>query len=136
MLRVLCCSRVQANLAVQEARLIGASSELAAAQATLDEKQAELDAVQAMYDKAMAEKQELLDDAESCRNKMTAASTLIGGLAGERVRWTQQSKEFKEQIDRSVNCVLQKVVWIWRNWCESLLVILHFWVRRCKNFCF
>lgn len=44
--------------------------------------------------------QELLDDAESCRRRMGAASALIGGLAGEKVRWTEQSKQFKSQIDR------------------------------------
>ena len=50
------------------------------AQAQLDEKQRELDEVQAKFDAAMREKQELLDDAESCRRKMTAATQLIEGL--------------------------------------------------------
>ena len=48
---------LQANLAVQEARLQMAMSDLNEAQAQLDEKQRELDVVQALYDKAMAEKQ-------------------------------------------------------------------------------
>lgn len=46
--------------------------------------------------------QDLLDDAEMCRNKMQAASALIDGLSGEKVRWTEQSKEFKAQINRLV----------------------------------
>ena len=57
----MCCHTflicVQANLAVQEARLGVAMGDLNAAQATLDEKEAELAVVRAMYDKAMAEKQ-------------------------------------------------------------------------------
>ena len=43
-----------------------------------------------------------MDDAESCRKRMAAASALINGLSGERIRWTEQSKEFKEQIIRHV----------------------------------
>ena len=48
----------------------------------------------------MDNKQDLLDDAETCRRKMLAASTLIGGLGGEKERWTEQSKEFEAQIGR------------------------------------
>ena len=87
---------------MQEARLAAAMSDLNTAQAQLDEKQRELDKVQAEYDKAMSHKQMLVDDAERCRKKMEAASALISGLGGEKERWTEQSKEFKAQIGRSV----------------------------------
>ncbi len=97
---------LKANLAVQQVRLNGALGHLQTAQAHLDEKQRELDVVQAMYDDAMREKQTLLDDAQSCRRKMLAATALIGGLGGEKERWTQQSKEFEEQIGRLVGDVL------------------------------
>ncbi|XP_033641432.1 dynein heavy chain 8, axonemal-like [Asterias rubens] len=97
---------LKANLTVQAARLTIANNELSTAQAILDEKQRELDEVQAKFDAAMKEKQDLLDDAESCKKKMLAASALINGLGGEKVRWTEQSKEFKDQINRLVGDVL------------------------------
>ncbi|XP_022805941.1 dynein heavy chain 5, axonemal-like [Stylophora pistillata] len=97
---------LKANLTIQEAKLSVAQNDLNVAQAQLDEKQAELDEVQALYDKAVQEKQDLLDDAETCRRKMLAASTLIGGLGGEKERWTEQSKEFAAQIGRLVGDVL------------------------------
>ncbi|XP_038654873.1 dynein heavy chain 8, axonemal-like isoform X2 [Scyliorhinus canicula] len=97
---------LKANLAVQENRLQRAMKELAIAQAQLDEKQAELDKVQAKFDAAMKEKMDLLEDAETCRRKMEAASALIDGLSGERIRWTEQCKEFKAQINRLVGDVL------------------------------
>ena len=91
---------LQANLAIQEGRLAVAMEELRVAQSQLDEKQRELDEVQAMYDAAMREKQTLLENAETCRRKMQAASALINGLGGEKERWTAQSKEFQSQIGR------------------------------------
>ncbi|KAF0871450.1 DYH5 protein, partial [Crocuta crocuta] len=97
---------LKANLVVQENRYILAMQDLQKAQAELDDKQAELDVVQAEYEQAMTEKQTLLEDAERCRHKMQTASTLIGGLAGEKERWTEQSKEFAAQTKRLVGDVL------------------------------
>lgn len=37
---------------------------------------------------------------------MTAATALINGLGGEKIRWTEQSKEFKVQLGRLVGDVL------------------------------
>ena len=96
------CFLLKANLTIQEARLNKANASLTEAQDQLDEKQKELDVVQAMYDAAISEKQTLLDDAESCRRKMTNATTLIEGLGGEKVRWTEASKRFQDQINRWV----------------------------------
>ncbi|ELK00339.1 Dynein heavy chain 8, axonemal [Pteropus alecto] len=97
---------LKANLAKQEGRLAVANAELGKAQALLDEKQAELDKVQAKFDAAMNEKMDLLNDADMCRKKMQAASALIDGLSGEKIRWTQQSKEFRAQINRLVGDIL------------------------------
>ncbi|KAF7256141.1 hypothetical protein EG68_07439, partial [Paragonimus skrjabini miyazakii] len=97
---------LKAMLAVQEKRLEGAMQELAIAQGQLDEKQRELDIVQAEYDRAMSDKQRLADEADGCRRKMSNASALIGGLAGERVRWTEASQLFDEQTNRLVGDVL------------------------------
>jgi dynein heavy chain, axonemal len=94
------------NLIVQEVRYQAAMVDLNRAQEQLDEKQKELDEAMAIYNSAMAEKQRLMDDAESCRRKMQTASSLIDGLADEKERWTEQSKEFKAQIGRLVGDVL------------------------------
>ncbi|NXT68932.1 DYH5 protein, partial [Chaetops frenatus] len=97
---------LKANLALQEGRLAAAQMELNSAQNQLDEKQKELDEVQAMYDAAVKEKQDLLNDAEMCRRKMSNATALIEGLGGEKLRWTASSKNFQNQIINLVGDVL------------------------------
>ena len=90
----------------QEARLKSANHDLHRAQITLVQKEEELSNVKKLYCAAVKEKQKLTNEAEICRRKMSAASTLINGLSGEKMRWTQQSKAFKEQMIRLVGDVL------------------------------
>lgn len=80
--------------------------DLAAAENQLAEREAALNEVKAQYDSAVSEKQRLMDAANNCLRKMTAATALINGLGGEKLRWTQQSKEFKIQLKKLVGDVL------------------------------
>lgn len=72
--------------------------DLAAAEQQLEEREQSLREVKEQYDSAVFEKQRLTDAANQCLRKMTTATALINGLGGEKLRWTQQSKEFKEQL--------------------------------------
>lgn len=62
--------------------------------------------VQNKFDEAMSLQQAVLDDAAKCQAKMDAATALINGLSGERVRWTEQSALFKSEIERLVGDIL------------------------------
>lgn len=62
--------------------------------------QAKLDEAQAEFDRAMAQKQALEEDAAATQKKMDSANALISALAGEEIRWTEQSKEFDTTIQR------------------------------------
>ncbi|GBP33369.1 Dynein heavy chain 8, axonemal [Eumeta japonica] len=93
---------LKANLAVMQGKLDAAKRELAAAEAQLETKERELAHVQKQFDDAMALKQAVLDDAAKCQQKMDAATALINGLSGERVRWTEQSALFMAEIDRLI----------------------------------
>ena len=92
---------LKANLALQEARLVKANSQLQTAQEEFDRRQAEVAEAQAEYDAAMATKQRLQNDLDRTTKRMYAARELISGLADEQERWTEQSKQFKDQISRS-----------------------------------
>ncbi|XP_073975032.1 dynein axonemal heavy chain 1 [Rhodnius prolixus] len=97
---------LKANLALQEARLKVAMDDLAAAEQELASREQALEDVKAQYNNAVGEKQRLTDAANNCLRKMTAATALINGLGGEKIRWTEQSKDFKEQLGRLVGDIL------------------------------
>ncbi|XP_068620684.1 dynein axonemal heavy chain 5 [Battus philenor] len=97
---------LKANLLLQEARLKVAMEDLASAERQLEEREMSLRKVKEQYESAVSEKQQLTDAANVCLRKMTAATALINGLGGEKIRWTQQSKDFKEQLGRLVGDVV------------------------------
>ncbi|XP_050311595.1 dynein axonemal heavy chain 8 [Anthonomus grandis grandis] len=97
---------LKANLAIQQAKLTRAQEELQAAMELLAEKEAEVKACQDLYDEAMAKKQEIFEAAMKVKNKMDAATALIDGLAGERIRWTDQLAQFKAETERLIGDVV------------------------------
>ena len=56
--------------------------------------------LQAEFDAAMRQKQQLEDDAAATKKKMEGANALLGALAGEETRWTEQSQAFDDRIQR------------------------------------
>ncbi|XP_051153326.1 dynein axonemal heavy chain 8 isoform X1 [Leptopilina boulardi] len=97
---------LKANLAVQQGKHDKANRNLQQAEAVLKEKDEELKVVKKDFDAVMAERQKVVDLANACRAKMDAATAMIDGLAGERIRWTDQLAMFKSETDRLVGDVL------------------------------
>merc|ERR1711871_545204 len=83
-------------------KLEASNAALAAAEARLASCQETLDGLQKMFDAQMAEKRRIEDGAMALQRKMNQASQLIGGLAGERVRWTEDSNNFSDMKKRLV----------------------------------
>ncbi|DBA69380.1 TPA: Dynein gamma chain, flagellar outer arm [Trebouxia sp. C0005] len=89
-----------ATLRAAEAELKVATKEKNAAEERMAIVQGKLDEMQASFDAAMAQKQALEDDATATQRKMDSANALLSALAGEEGRWTQQSKEFDDTIQK------------------------------------
>merc|ERR1719301_114868 len=94
-------------LKVQEGKLSGAMAELAVADGELQKAQAVLDGLNAQFNEAMANKQALEDKANMTKRKMDQANKLINGLAGEKIRWTEDSNNFAARRKKLVgDCAL------------------------------
>lgn len=115
-------------------RLQLANESLAEAQVALDEKEEVLSRMQAEYDKCQAEEKRLQDIAEKTRRTMNAATALIDGLGGEKIRWTRKSEGFVEEVKKLVGDVAVATAFLsyagpfmneYRNdmvstWCDNL----------------
>jgi dynein heavy chain len=105
--------RVIKIVAPKKAALAEAEAELAAQMDTLNEKRAQLqevtDKLQALNDEFAAEtkkKKELEDQIEICSQKLDRAEKLIGGLGGEKSRWSQTAKDLHGLLGNVIGDVI------------------------------
>merc|ERR1719183_480299 len=83
-------------LAIAEAQMEAANAALAQAEERLEQCEKRLQNLQTLFQNQMAEKKKIEDGAAALQKKMTQASQLIGGLANERTRWTEDAKNFAD----------------------------------------
>ncbi|XP_050512273.1 dynein axonemal heavy chain 3 isoform X2 [Diabrotica virgifera virgifera] len=105
--------RVIKIVAPKKARLAVAEAELAAQMDTLNAKRAQLkevaDKLQALNDEFAAEtkkKKDLEDDIYICAQKLDRAEKLIGGLGGEKARWSATAKECEALLGNVIGDVI------------------------------
>lgn len=89
-------------LRVAEKRLEKAQSDLDVAARRLTRCREVLEKLQSDFEEQMAEKTRIAENASRTKRRMEQATRLISGLAGERVRWTADSREFAEIKKRLV----------------------------------
>jgi dynein heavy chain len=105
--------KVARVVAPKKAKLKEAEAELKVAMESLNKKRADLRAVQqkladlrAQFDENMAKKEQLERDVDMCTKKLDRAEKLIGGLGGEKTRWSQAAKDLSVQYDNLTGDVL------------------------------
>lgn len=105
--------RVAKVVAPKKQKLAEAEGELAVQMAKLNEKRAELkevsDKLQALndqLDKMTRKKEDLEANILLCEQKLDRAEKLIGGLGGEKTRWTETAANLSEVYNRLTGDVL------------------------------
>ncbi|XP_045475837.1 dynein axonemal heavy chain 3 [Harmonia axyridis] len=105
--------RVIKIVAPKKARLEEAEGELAVLMETLNAKRAQLqevtDKLQALNDELATEtrkKKELEDSINLCSQKLDRAEKLIGGLGGEKTRWSDTAKSLLELLGNVIGDVM------------------------------
>uniref|UniRef100_A0A1I8PDY1 Dynein beta chain, ciliary n=1 Tax=Stomoxys calcitrans TaxID=35570 RepID=A0A1I8PDY1_STOCA len=78
-----------------EQELTDARDKLTALNDRLNELEEELNVLQMDYDEALAKKQKCQDDADKTAFTIDLARRLIGGLASEKIRWTESVKSLQ-----------------------------------------
>eukprot|EP00494_Astrolonche_serrata_P032340 UN32609 len=94
-------------------RLAEATETLTRVQGELKESQAKLKAVldrlallEKKFNDAVAKKEALADQVEQCSVKLERADKLIGGLGGEKKRWSESVATYNEQLENVVGDVV------------------------------
>ena len=89
-------------LSIAEAQMAAANKALGEAEVKLGACQATLQSLQDAFDIAMGQKKQAEDTANDLKRKATQASNLISGLAGEKIRWTEDAAQFTNQKKRLI----------------------------------
>jgi dynein heavy chain len=95
-----------AALQVAESKMKSANSKLQKAKEELQVKADKVAAMRFEFDAAMAEKQNIEDEADRTRRRLETADALILGLSDERQRWTTQISEFEGELTRLIGDIL------------------------------
>ncbi|CAN0221029.1 unnamed protein product [Ectocarpus sp. 6 AP-2014] len=93
-------------LAEKQIELDVTMAELAQAQSVLKETLAKVAALEAQFDEANTKKEKLVADVEECRARLDRAQKLIGGLGGEKDRWTVSVAQLTKDYENLVGDVL------------------------------
>jgi dynein heavy chain len=94
-----------AALQVAESKMKSANSKLQKAREELQFKADKVATMRLEFDAAMAEKQNIEDEADRTRRRLETADALILGLSDERQRWTMQISEFEGELIRLIGDV-------------------------------
>ncbi|XP_053695545.1 dynein axonemal heavy chain 3 [Sabethes cyaneus] len=105
--------RVAKIVAPKKVALAGAEAELAMQMEKLNAKRAELqeilDKLQKLNDffaEKSREKKRLEDEIDSCEKKLVRAEQLIGGLGGEKKRWSECAQNLHQSLENVIGDVL------------------------------
>ncbi|KAM6924384.1 dynein axonemal heavy chain 12 [Xenentodon cancila] len=105
--------KVAKDVAPKKANLAKAQESLAATMALLDEKRTELKAVedrlaalQKTFEEKTREKAQLEFQVDLCARKLERAEKLIGGLGGEKTRWSKAADDLQNTYDNLTGDVL------------------------------
>ncbi|RVE70747.1 hypothetical protein OJAV_G00066880 [Oryzias javanicus] len=105
--------RVAKVVAPKKAKLAEAQESLAATKAVLDQKRAELKevedrltALQRTFEEKTEEKARLEMQVDLCARKLERAEKLIGGLSGEKTRWSKAADDLQNTYDNLTGDVL------------------------------
>nr|XP_024219193.1 dynein heavy chain 3, axonemal-like isoform X2 [Halyomorpha halys] len=136
--------RVIKIVAPKKARLGEAEAELALQMEKLNEKRAQLqevtDKLQALNDEFAAkskEKKELEDAIFICEQKLDRAEKLIGGLGGEKTRWSEAAKKLQSDLENAIGDVLLSsgvVAYLGAFTVDFRNDLIKMWNKECFNY--
>eukprot|EP00471_Norrisiella_sphaerica_P010953 CAMPEP_0184498660 /NCGR_PEP_ID=MMETSP0113_2-20130426/39505_1 /TAXON_ID=91329 /ORGANISM="Norrisiella sphaerica, Strain BC52" /LENGTH=4666 /DNA_ID=CAMNT_0026886275 /DNA_START=34 /DNA_END=14034 /DNA_ORIENTATION=- len=95
-----------------QARAKAAADQVAALNAKVAQLQAALDAAIKSKEAAEDEKAKVEADAKKCQDKLFTADRLVGGLAGEKIRWGESVKQFKAQAETMIGDVMLSAAFV------------------------